>query len=92
MLLSDPQLVRVPGPARYAPIDLSLTEPTPDPVPPAPLCVDSDGAAVLCDSQVTSWLEAYRFALEKANVDKALIREISSQIVEDQEVRSGGRD
>lgn len=92
-LITDPQLIRVPGPARYVPIDESLTEETPPPHAPAPLCVDfNTGEPVLCDMQLVLWIVQLQESLEKANVDKLLIRQISSQIVEDQEARSGGRD
>lgn len=83
-LITDPQLVRVPGPTRYVPIDESLTEATPEPEAPVPLCVDATGAAVLCDMQLATWVTALRFALKKANNDKLIVREISRQTVEDQ--------
>lgn len=54
-------------------IDPDLTDPTAEPVAPVPLCVDSEGAFVLCDSQVVTWLLAYRGALAEANADKRAI-------------------
>lgn len=76
--------MRVPGPARYVPIDESLTESTPEPAAPVPLCVDPDGAAVLCDTQLALWVQWLRAALASANADKAGIREISRQTAEAQ--------
>lgn len=73
-VVSDPQIVRVPGATRYVAVDPSLTEPTPEPEPPVPLCVDLAGFAVVCDTQLALWIEAWRAALQDANADKAAIR------------------
>lgn len=75
-VISDPQIVRVPGATRYVAVDPSLTEPTQAPTIPVPLCIAPDGYPVLCDGQVVMWLLQMEAALQLANADKAAIAEL----------------
>lgn len=73
MTLSEPQLIRVPGATRYVSADETLTAETPAPDKPVPLCVDAQGAAVLCDSQIGLWVRGLEAALGQCNDDKRAI-------------------
>lgn len=72
--LADPQIVRVPGATRYIPVPDDLTEPTPAPADPVPLCVDEAGWPVLCQTQIALWVLAWRAALDTCGADKLAIR------------------
>lgn len=74
MTLADPQIVRVPGATRYIPVPDDLTEPTPAPADPVPMCVDADGWPVLCETQIALWVLAWRAALDTCGADKLAIR------------------
>lgn len=63
----------MPGATRYVEVPPELTEPTPVPRPPAPLCLDAEGNPVLCDRQLAVWVISLEAALGKANADKAAI-------------------
>lgn len=71
--LSEPEIVRVPGPVRYVPVPAELTAETPEPAAPVPLCVDQGGFHVLCNRQLDGWREAYGDALRSCNADKSAI-------------------
>lgn len=77
--LSDPQIVRVPGATRYIPVPAELTEPTPEPDVPVPLCADSDGLAVLCVTQMAFWLLAWQSAFASSEADKTAIRQLAPE-------------
>lgn len=77
--LADPQVVRVPGATRYVPVPPELTEPTPEPRPPVPLCLDPSRYPVLCLPQLVIWKGGFRSALEQCNADKAAIRALAAE-------------
>lgn len=77
--LADPQIVRVPGATRYTPVPPELTEPTPAPRPPVPLCVDPYQAPVLCLWQLVIWKGTYGAALQQCNADKAAIATLTGE-------------
>jgi hypothetical protein len=79
--LADPQIVRVPGATRYIPVPDDLTEPTPAPADPVPMCVGADRWPVLCETQIALWLLAWRVALDLANADKLAIRQLQPKAV-----------
>lgn len=76
--LSDPQIVRVPGPARFAPLPEELTSATPTPAAPVPLCVDARGHVVLCNRQLDEMLGACESALKSCNSDKTALRALGA--------------
>lgn len=77
--LADPQIVRVPGATRYTPVPPELTEPTPEPRPPVPLCLDPYQAPVLCLWQLVIWQGGFRSSLQQCNADKAAIATLTAE-------------
>lgn len=63
----------MPGATRYVEVPPDLTQPTPKPRPPAPLCLDPYQAPVLCAPQLAVWVISLEAALDQANADKAAI-------------------
>ena len=63
----------MPGATRYVEVPPELTQPTPKPRPPAPLCLDPYDAPVLCAPQLALWVISLEAALEQSNTDKAAI-------------------
>lgn len=70
----------MPGPTRYVSIPAELTDPTPEPRMPAPLCVDDQGVPVLCTSVLALLIVAYRAALGSCNADKGAVRDIKAPL------------
>lgn len=66
----------MPGATRYVPVPQELTDPTPEPRMPAPLCIDEAGVPVLCTSVLALLIVAYRAALGSCNADKGALRDI----------------
>lgn len=79
LCLSDPQIVRVPGATRLVSVDETLTAKTPFPAKPVPLCVDSQGVPVLCDSQIGLWVRSCEAALGSCNADKGAIATLPTE-------------
>ncbi len=71
--LAEPQIVRVPGPTQYVAVPTELTEPTPHAAKPAPLCVDAEGNAVICNRQLEALCRSESEQLDSCNADKAAI-------------------
>lgn len=71
--LTEPQIVEVPGPTQYVAVPTELTEPTPHAAKPAPLCVDVEGNAVICNRQLEALCRAESEQLDSCNADKSAI-------------------
>lgn len=74
--LSEPQIVRVPGATRYVEVSPELTQAEPEPAPPVPLCLDAEGHAVLCETQLGLWIAELRAWGAQCYADKAAVESL----------------
>lgn len=69
--LQPPAVIELPIPA-YQPVDRTLTDPIPEPAPPAAHC-SYLGAPEVCVFDALLWIENWRGALQQANTDRAAV-------------------